>query len=88
MGVHNAMTARIKLLGRMDVVEKRRPQDGRIKTDFSLLGGVGLLALLGGGPLKMLHQLGGFDRQCHRQIFRGVERLPVARLGKGAHGGL
>ena len=32
MGVHNAMTSRIKLLGRMDVVEKRRPQDGRIKT--------------------------------------------------------
>jgi general secretion pathway protein E len=31
-GVMNAMTARIKLLGRMDVVEKRRPQDGRIKT--------------------------------------------------------
>ena len=32
MTVLNAMTARIKLLGRMDVVEKRRPQDGRIKT--------------------------------------------------------
>ena len=32
MGVLNAMTARIKLLGRMDIVEKRRPQDGRIKT--------------------------------------------------------
>ncbi len=31
-GVLVAMTARIKLLGRMDVVEKRRPQDGRIKT--------------------------------------------------------
>ncbi len=31
-GVMNAMIARIKLLGRMDVVEKRRPQDGRIKT--------------------------------------------------------
>ena len=31
-GVMNAMLARIKLLGRMDVVEKRRPQDGRIKT--------------------------------------------------------
>jgi general secretion pathway protein E len=30
--VMNAMTARIKLLGRMDVVERRRPQDGRIKT--------------------------------------------------------
>jgi general secretion pathway protein E len=32
MGVLNAMTARIKLLGRMDVMEKRRPLDGRIKT--------------------------------------------------------
>ncbi len=30
--VMTAMTSRIKLLGRMDVVEKRRPQDGRIKT--------------------------------------------------------
>ncbi len=30
--VLQAMTARIKLLGRMDVVERRRPQDGRIKT--------------------------------------------------------
>src|SRR5471032_919061 len=27
-----AMTAHIKILGRMDVMEKRRPQDGRIKT--------------------------------------------------------
>ncbi|RYF06564.1 MAG: type II/IV secretion system protein [Comamonadaceae bacterium] len=32
MGVHNAMVSRIKLLGRIDVMEKRRPQDGRIKT--------------------------------------------------------
>ncbi|HEY0825526.1 MAG TPA: ATPase, T2SS/T4P/T4SS family [Ramlibacter sp.] len=32
IAVLNAMTARIKLLGRMDVVERRRPQDGRIKT--------------------------------------------------------
>jgi general secretion pathway protein E len=32
MGVMNAMVARVKLLGRMDVVERRRPQDGRIKT--------------------------------------------------------
>ena len=31
-GVMSAITARIKLLGRMDVVERRRPQDGRIKT--------------------------------------------------------
>ena len=32
MTVMSAMTARIKLLGRMDVVERRRPLDGRIKT--------------------------------------------------------
>ena len=32
MPVIAAMTSRIKILGRMDVVEKRRPQDGRIKT--------------------------------------------------------
>jgi len=31
-GVLNAMIARVKLLGRMDVIEKRRPLDGRIKT--------------------------------------------------------
>ncbi len=30
--VNSAITNRIKLLGRMDMVEKRRPQDGRIKT--------------------------------------------------------
>jgi len=30
--VLTAMVARIKILGRMDVVERRRPQDGRIKT--------------------------------------------------------
>jgi general secretion pathway protein E len=32
VAVMGAMVARIKLLGRMDVVERRRPQDGRIKT--------------------------------------------------------
>ena len=32
MSVLAAMTSRIKILSRMDVVEKRRPQDGRIKT--------------------------------------------------------
>ena len=32
MPVMVAMTSRIKILGRMDVVERRRPQDGRIKT--------------------------------------------------------
>jgi general secretion pathway protein E len=32
MSVVTAMASRIKLLGRMDLMEKRRPQDGRIKT--------------------------------------------------------
>ncbi len=31
--VHSAITSRIKNLSRMDMAEKRRPQDGRIKTD-------------------------------------------------------
>jgi len=38
-GVMQAMTSRIKLLGRMDVVERRRPQDGRIKTRVGGDGG-------------------------------------------------
>lgn len=32
--VHPAMVSRIKMLSRMDIAEKRRPQDGRIKTEF------------------------------------------------------
>ena len=32
IGVMLAMTSRIKILARMDVIERRRPQDGRIKT--------------------------------------------------------
>ena len=32
MQVLSAVTSRLKILGRMDVAEKRRPQDGRIKT--------------------------------------------------------
>ena len=31
--VHAPVIARIKMLARMDIAEKRRPQDGRIKTD-------------------------------------------------------
>jgi general secretion pathway protein E len=30
--VHGAVTSRIKVLARMDIAERRRPQDGRIKT--------------------------------------------------------
>lgn len=31
--VHNAIVSRIKALSRLDMAEKRRPQDGRLKTD-------------------------------------------------------
>jgi general secretion pathway protein E len=31
--IHAAIVSRIKMLSRMDLAEKRRPQDGRIKTD-------------------------------------------------------
>ncbi len=37
-----AMTSRIKILARMDVVEKRRPQDGRIKTRAAQSGDIEL----------------------------------------------
>ena len=30
--IHPAITSRIKLMGRLDIAERRRPQDGRIKT--------------------------------------------------------
>jgi general secretion pathway protein E len=40
--VLTAMTSRIKILARMDVVEKRRPQDGRIKTRTPEVGDIEL----------------------------------------------
>jgi general secretion pathway protein E len=33
--VHNAVVNRIKTLARLDIAEKRRPQDGRIRTEFN-----------------------------------------------------
>ena len=32
--VHPSIVSRIKMLARMDIAEKRRPQDGRIKTEY------------------------------------------------------
>ncbi len=37
--VHNAIVSRIKTLARLDIAEKRRPQDGRIKTAHQANGG-------------------------------------------------
>ena len=36
-------------------------------------------ALLLGQPLKLLDELGGLDRQRHREILRRVKLLPIAR---------
>lgn len=40
--VMNAVISRLKVLGRMDLAEKRRPQDGRIKTKSSFGGEIEL----------------------------------------------
>lgn len=32
--IHGAIVSRIKMLSRMDIAEKRKPQDGRIKTNY------------------------------------------------------
>ena len=37
--VHAAVVSRIKTLGRLDIAEKRRPQDGRIKISHALAAG-------------------------------------------------
>src|SRR5438034_710193 len=59
-----AMTSRIKILGRMDVVEKRRPQDGRIKTR----------------TLEQADGLRREDRDAHLRSRGAGARLPRARL--------
>ena len=33
--IHAPIISRIKMLSRMDIAEKRRPQDGRIKTNYN-----------------------------------------------------
>ncbi len=35
MRIHPSLTSRIKIMARMDIAEKRRPQDGRILTKYS-----------------------------------------------------
>ena len=41
--------------------------------------GVERAALLFGQPLELFDELGGFDRQRHREILRRMKLLPVAR---------
>ena len=69
LGVMAAMTARIKLLGRMDVVEKRRPLDGRIKTRRPVPPGEA--AESGGGT-------GGGDTPGTAEVEMRLSTLPTA----------
>ncbi len=83
MTVMNAMTARIKLLGRMDVVERRRPQDGRIKTVRP-----GALQGLPGSEVEMrLATLPtAFGEKMVMRIFDPDNAVKtVEQLGFGAH---
>ena len=79
--VMGAMTARIKLLGRMDVIEKRRPQDGRIKTRRPE-------GLAGGGEVEMrLSTLPtAFGEKMVMRIFDPDTVVKsIEALGFGAH---
>ncbi|HOY37131.1 MAG TPA: ATPase, T2SS/T4P/T4SS family, partial [Piscinibacter sp.] len=79
LGVLNAMIARVKLLGRMDVVEKRRPLDGRIKTRNP-----------GGDEVEMrLSTLPtAFGEKMVMRIFDPDTTVkPLDALGFGAHDG-
>jgi general secretion pathway protein E len=80
--VLGAMVARIKLLGRMDVVERRRPLDGRIKTRRAE-GAEGA-----GGEVEMrLSTLPtAFGEKMVMRIFDPDTAVkPLAGLGFGSH---
>ncbi len=80
--VLGAMIARIKLLGRMDVVERRRPLDGRIKTRRAE-GSEGA-----GGEVEMrLSTLPtAFGEKMVMRIFDPDTAIkPLAGLGFGSH---
>ena len=70
-----AVTSRIKILGRMDVAEKRRPQDGRIKTRTPTGQEV---------ELRLSTMPTAFGEKCVMRIFdpevvaRGFEELGLA----------
>ncbi len=83
--VMSAMTARIKLLGRMDVVERRRPLDGRIKTRRPATTGEGGDA---GGDVEMrLSTLPtAFGEKMVMRIFDPETTVKgLSALGFGAH---
>ena len=82
LSVMSAMTARIKLLGRMDVVERRRPLDGRIKTRRPEEGGKA------GGEVEMRLSTmpTAFGEKMVMRIFDPDTAIKdIAALGFGQH---
>jgi general secretion pathway protein E len=80
--VMNAMTARIKLLGRMDVVERRRPLDGRIKTVRPTVDGVPGTEV----EMRLSTMPTAFGEKMVMRIFDPETVLKsVQALGFGAH---
>ena len=86
--VHPAVVSRIKLLSRMDIAEKRRPQDGRFKTQVgddevelrvstvpTAFGEKVVIRIFDPGVLKQpLLDLGFFPREL--AIYEGMVRSP------------
>jgi len=88
--VHAAMVSRIKMLARMDIAERRRPQDGRIKTErggrelelraSTLPGAFGeKMVLRSFDPEVLVQDLGGLG-------FFPPDRAPSRPLGGGRGG--
>jgi len=87
MSVMSAMTSRIKLLGRMDVVEKRRPLDGRIKTRRPVAPGESPEAA-GEVEMRLSTLPTAFGEKMVMRIFDPDNAVKgVQALGFGAHEG-
>ncbi len=79
--VMSAMTSRVKLLGRMDVVERRRPLDGRIKTVRPSQEGQG-----GEVEMRLSTLPTAFGEKMVMRIFDpGNAVKDLAALGFGSH---
>jgi len=84
--VMSAMTARIKLLGRMDVVEKRRPLDGRIKTRRPSVTENGVEKAGGEVEMRLSTLPTAFGEKMVMRIFAPETVVKgLAALGFGAH---
>jgi len=84
--VMSAMTARIKLLGRMDVVEKRRPLDGRIKTRRPSVTENGVEKAGGEVEMRLSTLPTAFGEKMVMRIFDPETVVKgLAALGFGAH---